>query len=1051
MSINPIDYDPLSSNLIKEIQKGNAILFLGAGASLEAESTDKKYKGITGNQLRDKLSDRFLDGDCKDRPLSFVADIALSEVNKKGVYEFIESLIKPLQATEAHKKIPLFKWKAIITTNYDLLIEDGYEKCKEPMQKIRRVLSDKDELTQILSQENVVPLLKLHGCISKLDDDEVPLILSDADFNDYEVNRGSLYKTFIEWADESPIIFCGYSLTDHNIQKILFDATKIRNKRPRCVIVNPTINKKEERYWNSNRVDCFHGGFHEFMDYLHKKISHQNILLGSLLSQKGTSSIKHLIPSHREESPTLREYIDNELIYIHRGIPSKKITAFDFYRGNSTGFGWIDANYDIKRSVNDTLLEDIVLSAEKNALKRPWFYILKGYAGSGKSVAIKRFAWEASSYDVPVFYLEDGAILRVAHVEELCNLVESRIFIVIDDVLKQKQEVLQLLEVARNRNLKITIIATARTNEWNVHADRLESESSNSQYDLLDLQNQEISELIQKLKENNNLGYLKGLEDEERFTYFKRVLKSQLLVTLYQATTGKKFEEIIVDEYEKIVPREAQLLYLDICTLDRFGILVRAGLIARISGIPYTEFSERFINPLEHIIQVIYDRRIRDYSYKSRHSDIAQIIFDRYFDTAEKKVEQIIKIVRFLNTSYETDKKALVELISGENLAKEFSDKQLAYRIYDVCVESGFSLSLVNHQRAIFEMRYAKPNLKQALNLILSIDQDNRSNHDVKNTWANILRRLANNSNNILEKESYRKQALSILKNTNKEKNDPVSFYLQIDTLLDNFKELVNQNSQQENTDRIIEDTTNQIESALADSLNRFPDNERLLNLESSFSDLIKDSPRAINALNSAYKKNPDSIYTLIRLARYYFSTDKKDEAISMIKKAAMNYPTNKVINFEYAKMLRRINENEYKEIIREHLLRSFSKGDANYDAQWCYARHEFLYGQKSVAKETFKALSESNLPAEMRNRVRGEIRDELGNIKIFSGSIKVKRDSFGFIESLEYPDGIFIHFSSMKKIEEWSGLKEGDRIQFSIAFNFKGAIAREVALKGVN
>ncbi|MDL1985673.1 MAG: hypothetical protein LWX54_16090, partial [Deltaproteobacteria bacterium] len=69
--------DFLSDWLIEKIQNGEAILFLGAGATIGAAST-KSGKAVNGNELRDLISDKFLGGKKKDWPLSRVADYAKS-------------------------------------------------------------------------------------------------------------------------------------------------------------------------------------------------------------------------------------------------------------------------------------------------------------------------------------------------------------------------------------------------------------------------------------------------------------------------------------------------------------------------------------------------------------------------------------------------------------------------------------------------------------------------------------------------------------------------------------------------------------------------------------------------------------------------------------------------------------------------------------------------------------------------------------------------------------------------------------------------------------
>src|SRR5690606_16942177 len=95
----------------------------------------------------------------------------------------------------------------------------------------------------------------------------------------------------------------------------------------------------------------------------------------------------------------------------------------------------------------------------------------------------------------------------------------------------------------------------------------------------------------------------------------------QLLVALHELTSGKPLREIVFSEFRNILPPAAQTLYLDICTLHRLGVVVRAGLISRLSGIRFETFKERFFLPLERVVSVLHDWQSRDFVYKARHRD----------------------------------------------------------------------------------------------------------------------------------------------------------------------------------------------------------------------------------------------------------------------------------------------------------------------------------------------------------------------------------------------------------------------------------------------
>ena len=126
----------------------------------------------------------------------------------------------------------------------------------------------------------------------------------------------------------------------------------------------------------------------------------------------------------------------------------------------------------------------------------------------------------------------------------------------------------------------VTFVAGVRTSDWN----RLKGRTpfiAIREYELGDLSHGEILRLIQKLKSENCLGELEGLSDSDCIARFKGPAKKNLLVALYEATKGKPFEDILIDEYETLISDEARAVYLTICMLNRLNVPVRAMLISR--------------------------------------------------------------------------------------------------------------------------------------------------------------------------------------------------------------------------------------------------------------------------------------------------------------------------------------------------------------------------------------------------------------------------------------------------------------------------------------
>jgi hypothetical protein len=232
-----------------------------------------------------------------------------------------------------------------------------------------------------------------------------------------------------------------------------------------------------------------------------------------------------------------------------------------------------------------------------------------GPAGSGKTVALKRAAWEAATaLDQLVLWFEETGALRPDALAELVDLTGKRIFIAIDRAALHVAAIDRLLSVAKQKQLPITILAAERDNEWSAYGARISDRWHPRVFGMSNLSHKEVEELVDLLEKHDSLGLLEPLNREERIAAFTERADRQLLVALHEATRGKPFEDIVYDEYEGVVPEEARRLYLDICTLNQFAVPVRAGTISRVSGILFEDYRQRFFRPLQNMVMAHENR-----------------------------------------------------------------------------------------------------------------------------------------------------------------------------------------------------------------------------------------------------------------------------------------------------------------------------------------------------------------------------------------------------------------------------------------------------------
>jgi len=1041
------DTNVLAPWLLENIQKGDAILFLGAGASYGASG----LKGETppsGDRLRDLISDRFLGGALKNKPLSQVAEMAKNEASLTAVEEYIRDLFQPLQPAKFHHLVPAFRWFSIITTNFDLVLERAYAGTKNRQQELVPVIKDGDNFSHNLRDPEKVLYLKLHGSISHIGDNALPLILASEEYAKHKRNREILFRHLQDWGRERPIIFCGYDIADPNIQQILFDLADLNERRPLYAVVNPGLDQISSRYWSAKRFVPEVKTFEAFLTALDGAISPSLRGLAALVKSPDVS-IGPWVKVHFAPSSALLRYMDKELTHIRKGMPAVGVRPEDFYRGLSTAWGVFQQELDVERRQSDDVILDAYL--DESQAKTFESYVVKGYAGAGKTIALRRIAWDiAHKFDGLIFYLEEGGVLRREQIAELYSLVGQRIFVVFDDVIPYVDDVMDIASWAERTSTPVTLIFGARTNEWNVSCQDLAQRVTN-EYELRDLSHSEIDDLIAKLESHKALGRLASASIEERRAHFQLTAERQLLVALHDLTGEKSFEEIVLDEYQSIQPVEARILYLDICTLHRFGVGVRAGLVSRVSGITFEYFSRDFFKPLEHVVRTFFDNSSRDNMYRSRHALIAQIVFSNALPQQEDRVTQITRIIRNMDVDYASDDIAFRQMIRGRTLADLFQNKSLAAKIFDAALESGAPRSYVEHQRAVFELHHKSSNLPAAMasveRAIAASDHEDRA---ILHTKASILRQLALNASQPLVRDKYREEAKAILfKQINAGKVSH-SFASAAAILIDELKDKVAETPKtgtQDLQSRAIAELIRQIEEVLYEGLQRFPEDEFLLVHEAELGKVLNDKTRASESLTRAFEASPGRAFIAVRLARFELSRGAVPRAIEILKKCLAANGASHQAHFQLARILMSQDERGLHEEIAYHLRRSFAPGDSNLDAQFWFARHLFLYGERTAANSLFKHLAKARVSSEHRNRVRDVFRASNGDTR-FAGAVTAVRDSYCFVSCPELGAELFAHVTDFRE-REWKRVGKGDSVTFEVAFALRGPFARSVRVQG--
>ena len=1020
--------------LIQQVQDGKAVLFLGAGASLSAKD-DKGHSPPSGKKLGEMLSDQFLGGKFKDAQLSQISELAISETDLTTVQDFIRNKFSGFKPTEAHQKIGDFKWAGLVTTNYERLIEEGYSSNLKALQTPKVFIEDGDRVEDSMRDPKAVMLLKIHGCITRISSSDCPLILTTDQYITHRNARKRIFNHLHNLAYERTIIFVGYSLSDSDIRAQLLELVELAERRPRYYVVAPSMTDIESRFWENKRITLLKGTFEEFMRCLNAAIP-------------STFRILPTLPQHTEHPIAARfakndvhltrmclQFLESDVDYVSKMQISKTLNPLNFYRGHNYTWEPIEQKLDFRRTISDTILVDHFLIEENQHESHLEFLLIKSHAGAGKSVTLRRIAWDAAhDYNCLCLYLKEQGSLNIAAIQEIINVCNERVYLFIDNIGDRVREIQALGKNIQEFGKKLTVIGAERTNEWNITCSSIAPLVS-TEYELRYLSAGEVDLLLGMLAQHKALGTLDGKPFEEQKRAFQEVAGRQLLVALHEATLGKPFEDIIENEFNQITPIEAQKIYLTICVLNRLGIGVRAGIISRIHGIHFTDFKDRLFKPLEQVVFASFNEIIRDFVYESRHPFIAEIVFERILKQQEERFDIYLKCLKTLNVDYSSDRRAFRLMIRGRLLLELFPNMELARQIFENAKKMVGNDPYLLHQNGLYEMHIC--NYKTAGDLLSQAEQIATYDTSIKHSRAELFLKLAEIGRTPLEKETYLREAAKIAESIKGAKiGESYVYHTLVKIELQRLDSLLKMPCEANSKDDISA-VINRVEKSLTSGLLQFPGDSYLLTAESKLAALLQDSDRVIDSLKKAFDINPRTSFIAIQLAAIYQKKGKLNEAKDVFENALNANRNDKDLHYRYSKFLLQLPQSN-ADLIEYHLQRAFAPGDKNYDAQLLYGRQLYIKGSRDDSKPVFSRLKMARVAPNVREALLYPLEG------FFHGIISKIEGSYGYINKDKSNEWIYFHRKNIPD-EVWNILVFGTRVKYKVGFNFHGPSAFEI------
>ena len=237
-------------------------------------------------------------------------------------------------------------------------------------------------------------------------------------------------------------------MRDYNLRQLVDEIVRDGDSRLRHYIVKKGVLEVERRYWDERRFTLIDSTFESFIGHLEGAIPHHVRKLGLARGATQTSLTK-FIASNRQESHELRTYLGGGGgEHVSSDTTSPASTAVKFFNGFDLGWYPIEQELDFSRHISQTIIqEQVVLTSQ---LSGPKLIILKAHAGAGKSVALRRIAWDAARrLSKLVIYIPSMGYVNIQAVQEIIALTKETVFLVIDDITLVSDSVMGLIAAAK--------------------------------------------------------------------------------------------------------------------------------------------------------------------------------------------------------------------------------------------------------------------------------------------------------------------------------------------------------------------------------------------------------------------------------------------------------------------------------------------------------------------------------------------------------------------------------------------------------------------------
>lgn len=556
--------------LQRHFRQARPILFTGAGFSTGARN--RSGEPIPGySQLLQRLWEICF----PDTPLE--AGTTLQDLyeaallnQKRRTEQLLRELltVDPSSIPSWYGDVLSLSWRRVYTLNIDDLIDAAARRdlVARDIRAISALDADWHDASVARSSADrpLLEVIHLNGTLAGLPD---RITFSRTQYARRQANPDPVYVQLTAELMSQPIIFIGTTLEEpslwtHIELRLRRGGRDAHELRPKSVLVSPDLPLAKRALLSQYNIEWLPLTAEQFATAVVPDLQADAAIGRALLVQQcGSSRVT------RERLPEVAELATN-------------VTAdSEFLTGQAPTWADIHRERAVAREADHKIAEEVTASLRTNKSR---CIIITGTAGAGKSTALMRTCLKLAGDGVRVGWIDSTSEWSPHDIRRAMRRDDAPRVIAIDDLDIYGRASGSLLADLLNTDKPQLVLAALRSTKVEDILSSIDSTNPMiTEHVMPPLADQDIDRLLEVLDKENRLGILKGRPQNERVAAFQHEAGRQLLVAMYQATSGRRFTEKVREEFSDLGATERTVYAVVIvASAHRFGLSKQEILVA---------------------------------------------------------------------------------------------------------------------------------------------------------------------------------------------------------------------------------------------------------------------------------------------------------------------------------------------------------------------------------------------------------------------------------------------------------------------------------------